>query len=251
MGSQTLTNGSLNAIQIPENQKEITKEGSYEATKDHRGPSIPLDIYLDVVAEVAFYKRRCKIAERESVNLKEKARQKASLFQRKDVSEDLSKTLCEKMRQIRSLRKKLDDQQDWRQYLPIQRMGSELNSNVDQLVSLHKEMMEQIASDFYVKESDRNGIGSFYGQSIDLDALLRSIFSTKTYGTAEERLTSVPELTFNALIQALTGAAIHIWVFEADFYSYCMENTQLLEKYREFITAFCKYRSDLLSVCIS
>ncbi|ORY16548.1 hypothetical protein BCR34DRAFT_476001 [Clohesyomyces aquaticus] len=48
-----------------------------------------------------------------------------------------------------------------------------------------------------------------------------------------------PEISVNALIQSLAGAAVHEWVFKEQFKCSAMMSTPLLEKYRYHLAEIC------------
>ncbi|KAF2181386.1 hypothetical protein K469DRAFT_729477 [Zopfia rhizophila CBS 207.26] len=168
-----------------------------------------------MISELAHYKHRCEEAERECTNLKKEMRQMESFH---TLTKGIPKEMLSELRritgQITTLRNQLDDQTDLEPYLSIGHAHGEMPTT-EQLLSDFKDMKEQLASILVINGTSKPLIGSLYGQSADLDVLLRTVFNIGIQSNAEELLNASPELTLRELIQALTGAAIHCWVFES------------------------------------
>lgn len=194
-----------------------------------------------MISELAHHKHRCEEAERECAKMKNVMRQMESCYAlTKGLPEKMLKELHHKAEQITNLKKQLDGQIDLEPYLSI-RHGHDEAPTTKQLLSDFKNMKEQLASIVLVNGTRKPSIGSLYGQSADLDALLHSVFDVGDRDNREEPSNALPDVTLSELIQALTGAAIHCWVFESGYHSIFMKNTPLLQKYRDHIATLCTY----------
>ena len=197
-----------------------------------------------MITELAHYKHRCEDTERECLNAKNEMRQMESFYtMTKGVKEKMLTDLHRKTRQITNLRKQLDGQRDLEPYLSIQHPHNEVTV-AQQFFYDFQSMKDQIASMVVANGTGKPSIGSLYGQSADLDALLHTVFGVDIRSNMKEISNISPDLTIHELIQALTGAAIHCWVFESWFHPIAMTNTPLLQKYRDHIATLCKYRGN-------
>ncbi|KAF1849716.1 uncharacterized protein K460DRAFT_324282 [Cucurbitaria berberidis CBS 394.84] len=187
-----------------------------------------------LVFELTHYKKRWEEAEQECNKLKKEMRQMESFYTlTKGIPENMFKELRHKTRQNINLRKRLDDRLDLEPHFSIRTALGE-TPTTQRLCSSFQHMKVQLASILVTNDTEKLLIDSLYGISANLDALLCIIFDADIQkGT--EKLSNASPVTLCELIQALTGAAIHRWVFEKGYRSNTMTITPLLQRYRDLI----------------
>lgn len=194
----------------------------------------------DMVIALCRYKSRCQEAEQKCFDLEQKLRHTTSIFaQTNGTSQDLMRQLSYQTEKMVKLKKKLREQDAMEflePYLVIGRAHDDA-SIVEQLIAVHADLIAK-ATDLLVLNASRQlSIEPLYGQSRDLDVLLRTTFDTSIESKGERRSEVV--LALGELIQALTGAAIKVWVIESTFNSTSTMSTPLLQKYRGIIATLC------------
>ncbi|KAH7378747.1 hypothetical protein BKA66DRAFT_532581 [Pyrenochaeta sp. MPI-SDFR-AT-0127] len=220
------------------NKSSADVRNAYEATESPFPPVSQIELKIDLISELAHYKLRYEIAEQECENAKKAERQLWSdISQTQGVSEKLIKELHKKTKQIIELRKHLNNQHDLKNYLSSGHDNGEASIS-HQIFSRFKTMKEEIASIRVINGSDKLFIGPFLNQSSDIGVLLRTVLEC-SHTKAEELLDVSPALTLCEVIQSLTGAAIHLWVFQAEYLPEIMMNTPLLQRYRDHIATLC------------
>lgn len=220
---------------------EIKRDTSMEPKR----PSLEYDLtelHADIISELAHYKHKYNEAEQARLGLELQIRQLQSILnQTQGGSEEMSRALRSKVQQNIELRKRLNDRADLESYLPLGCSHALEIPSAAQFVSEVQEMKERVSLLSVLNDSDKPPVDLFHGQSADLENLLRTVWNGDSQSDLSEFLHAVPHLDLNTLIQALTGAAIHLWVFQAEFHSYSTMITPLLQKYRDHIATLCKY----------
>jgi hypothetical protein len=217
---------------------EATNDGAIhpirgEAAVHHLDSSMTPDCCLTLVAELSYYKQRCETAEAECESLK--------LVRRHLVGkkcDDLSEVLLQKERQLSSSRKKLSAKFDLEQYPTIGNVGT-VASNAHRFAAHFQDLKEQMPTILVIDGSRTCHIGSLYEKSDDLCALLSTVFPTNPSRGIVEILGSHATLTLYELTQALTGAAMHLWIFGGEFRLRSLTITPLLQMYRSHIANSC------------
>lgn len=148
------------------------------------------------------------------------------------------KELNFRMQQITVLKKRQFGQRDLEPYLSIGRVHGDVPTT-QQLLLNFKDMKDELAAIVVLNGTCKPSFDSLYGQCADLDALLRTVFDLGIRSNAEKIWNASPEITLQELIQALTGASIHCWVFESRYRPIAMTSTPLLQKYRDQIAILC------------
>lgn len=150
------------------------------------------------------------------------------------------KKLRGKARQVSISERELEEKMKLEPYLTI-RYNPEEVPTMPQLSFTFKTMRRQLSSILVLESADVPSIGSLYHHSDDLDMLLSTVFVGENSNIATESLDISPALMPDEIIKALTGAAIHRWVFENDYKCPVMMITPMTQKYRDHIATLCKY----------
>ncbi|KAF2707545.1 hypothetical protein K504DRAFT_383490 [Pleomassaria siparia CBS 279.74] len=188
-----------------------------------------------MISQLTQYKHRCECHERETKDIKNQMRQMESLYAlTRGIPEKMLKEFRNKTRQITDLKKQLHGEIDLVPYFSTQQahVGVLITQR---LLTGFKDMKDQLASIVVANGTSKLLVDSLYGQSADLDVLLRTVFDVGIRSNMEQTSNASPDLTLHELIQALTGAAIHCWVFESMYRPTAMTNTPLLQKYRDHL----------------
>ncbi|KAF2124676.1 hypothetical protein P153DRAFT_370595 [Dothidotthia symphoricarpi CBS 119687] len=213
---------------------------SHYMTRSPRSLAMSTEIDdMDMISAMVHYKRRCEEAEHKCEDLKKERRQMESL---RYVPEDVSNVLQQNIRQISNLKKQLDDRANLERYLYIGNFPDE-TLNAQQFISRFQMMKDQIPTILVLNDADKLSIKHLYGESTDLDGLLSIIFGTDGLGGFQKMADSLPALTLYDLVQALTGAAIHSWIFGSEYRIHSLKDSPLLQKYRDHIATLCGYES--------
>jgi hypothetical protein len=117
-------------------------------------------------------------------------------------------------------------------------------SNAHQLCSHFQRLKEQLRTILLINGPENPSTGSLYGNSADLDLLLSTVFDDGNPGHPVRPADLVPDfpaLTLYEVVQTLTGAAIHCWIFGSEFRPQVMTCTPMLQKYHEYIATLCTY----------
>jgi hypothetical protein len=193
-----------------------------------------------LIDELTHYKLRCKKAEKECEKLKLERRINESLESSRNRLDDQAKVLLEKEWQIISLRKRRHTLTDMKKYLAI---GSiETGASNEKLMSVKfQELKEQLPKILVTDGARVPAIGHLRRSSAELDDILSTLFPTHSTREVDMVRDSAPPLTLYELVQALIGAAIHLWIFQKEFLVQTLVNTPLLQRYRDYITNLCTY----------
>ncbi|KAH7385874.1 hypothetical protein BKA66DRAFT_527493 [Pyrenochaeta sp. MPI-SDFR-AT-0127] len=196
-------------------------------------------MYLDLVSELAHYKDRCYRAEEECTGLKKERRQmESSHALATSASNNVSKILLQNSMQINSLKKKAQLHKDLEPFLCIGDADCEALA-AQHILTHFRAMKARISTIFILKGVLTPRLRMLYDNSDDLDLLLTTVFDAG-YDSRVKAISNVcPAFTFSDLVQGLTGAAIHRWVFQCEYRSYATTITPLLQKYREHIATLC------------
>lgn len=198
------------------------------------------DTYSDLSHELAYYKKRCETMEGRCQRMQIERRQMQSSYEESNgVPEKLSNLIHQVVERNVHLKKRLNDQLDLEPYLTHENTSTR-PSTAHQVISLFQSMKEELLSIRIFKGSHKPLITRFHGASIDLDSLLATV-GVGVQARTEETLGAIPASSLGELLRALTGAAVHRWIFESEFQSHIITVTPLLQKYRDCITTWCTY----------
>jgi hypothetical protein len=189
--------------------------------------------------KLTFWRERCEKFEEKCLILENQRRQIESLGQ---LPGDVTKVLNQTTRRIATLKRKLEDRANLERYLPSTNLTNAV-SNSQSLIGLFQKLKDSIKTVLVTDGDKEYPIENLRGISDDLDALLSSVFGTDTLCESGAVTNAFPIWTSSELTQALTGASIKSWVFEADFKQHMMSITPLLQEYRRFIVTCCKFES--------
>ncbi|CAO2658464.1 Nn.00g061870.m01.CDS01 [Neocucurbitaria sp. VM-36] len=208
---------------------------SCEVTKGPFPASVSTEIDLNVLSELSYYKDRCDVAEQECVDLKRERRQLESLYEETEgVPAELIKALNRNIRHVSTLKKKLDNLRDLEPYLSIGTPGINI-STAPRVFSFFRDMKAQLSAILVSTGTDEPSPGWLDGASDDLNDLLSTVLNDRSQDGTEPMLDVYPALALHELIQTLTGAAIHLWVFASHYRPHALTTTPLLQKYRDHI----------------
>lgn len=193
-------------------------------------------------SELAYSKRRFELVEQECEDLKNDKRHRENFYtSTKGIPKKMLKELDHYTRKSTSLNKKLNCRVD---YLTLDNVESQ-GPKTGQILSAFQAMRDKVASMIVLGGATKLTIGGIQGQSEDLDMLLRALFGVGCRGNVQRTLVDSTEYTVLELVQALTGASLHHWVFENEYRLTGMTNTPLLQKYRDHISTLCTYHPHL------
>jgi hypothetical protein len=190
-----------------------------------------------MASELAFYKEHYEKAKEKCLVLENQRRQIESLGH---LPRDVTRVLNQNTRKVANLRKKLEDRTNLERYLSFSNAPTALSSS-QRLIGSFQILKDTIATVLVMDGAKEYPVENLPGISADLDGLLSSVFGIDTLCKYEKIPNAFPTSTSFELIQALTGASIHSWVFGAEFQSHVMGITPLLQEYRSLITTWCKF----------
>jgi len=101
-----------------------------------------------------------------------------------------------------------------------------------QIVNCFRKMKDEISALGIYRGSTMPHIRPLFGVTADLDLLLATL-GLEITSQVEEIDYDVPSVSTTEFIRALTGAAIHQWVFSLPFRCHLMATTPLLQEYRD------------------
>jgi hypothetical protein len=191
-----------------------------------------------LLAELSHYKQRCQRAEQELESLKTEGRFLDSLSGSPDV---LRQRLYQKEKQYRNAQAQLKFRVEMERYLAIgdTRIPA---SNENSINSYFQELKAQLSTVLVLYGSRKPSVDQLYGQSTDLDDMLSTLFPEGNHHRLSETRNIERAPTLCELVQALTGASIHHWIFQGDFRPHSLTVTPLMHKFQEFIKDLCMYR---------
>lgn len=200
-------------------------------------PTLPPGIDFEMLSELEHYKERCKKAEADCAHLKKERRQMESV---KSLSKnETTKVLRRYVRDNSVLKQRLNNREDLEKFFPQNNIKAEA-TNAEKLYLLFQKLKAQFDLIMIAEGSEEPKFGHHCTQTTDLGKLLSTVFIFNDRNELESSQGNLPALQLNQLVQALTGAAIHCWVFGSEFRSNTMTVTPLLGKYREHIATLCK-----------
>jgi len=196
-----------------------------------------LESILAVMAsELAFYKQGYQNAKDECLILEKQRQQIEGLRQ---LPEDVTEVLNQRTRRIAILKRQLRDRTEVERYLSFSEAPNTV-SNSQRLIELFQNLKDGIASVLVMDAAKEHSIESLPRAPADLDGLLSTVFGTNIDCKLDESPNASLTVTSFELVQALTGASIHDWVFGAEFQAHITRTTPLLEEYRSLIRTWCK-----------
>jgi hypothetical protein len=193
---------------------------------------------LHLLAELTYYKSQCKEFKQKFATLKVEKRQSESL---ENTPQDVS--MRNMIKQVTVLKSQLADLEDMARYRTIGASHGK-GSNAHRFWSYSQELRNQLLGILIINGPENPSIRSLYGKSTDLDVLLASVFDAGDQDHSmrpADFVRDFPVLTLYELVQTLTGAAVHCWIFGSEFLPQNMSCTPMLQKYRECIAALCTY----------
>ena len=155
------------------------------------------------------------------------------------LPEDVTEVLNQNTRRIATLRKRLGDRTKLERYLSFSEAPNAV-SNSRRLIDLFQNLKDSIASVLVMNGAKKYPIESLPRIPADLDGLLSTVFGTGIDCKLDDSPNASMTLTSFELVQALTGASIHDWIFGAEFQAPMTRTTSLLEEYRSLIRTWCK-----------
>lgn len=191
---------------------------------------------LLLATELAHYKRLYQEAEEERTRMQVETREIRSW---RNTHAELADIIQDKGTQIRKLEKKLSTQTALESHIDGDNLRHPV-SNGQPLRSKFSELKSQLPKITVINGTDCLDIGRLFGESTDLDVLLSTVFPGGGALSSQTTLGVSSKFNLYELVQALTGAAIHQWVFESEFWWPAMIITPLLQRYREHIATLCK-----------
>ncbi|KAF1949106.1 hypothetical protein CC80DRAFT_281528 [Byssothecium circinans] len=204
-------------------------------------PSNGAHDYDELMWNVAHYQQRCEKAEEDYKNLERDTRQnKSFLLATKGIPDAIRKELEKKNLDIANLKRRQRNQEHLKPYLTLQRMSTEfpceeefrtafadMRSNFDSLLVIQgfRLLPANLVCDL--------------PEASDLRDLLVKVFGEELESADQKLLQRFLRAPANAMVQALTGAAVCQWVFQSELRCMELTNTSLLQKYRECIEEIC------------
>ncbi|KAI4945229.1 hypothetical protein J4E91_008208 [Alternaria rosae] len=189
-----------------------------------------------MASKLAFYKQGYQNAKEECLILEKQRQQIESLGQ---LPKDVTEILNQKTRRIAILKRQLRERTKLEGYLSFSEAPNAV-SNSQRLIGLFQNLKDGIASVLVMDATKEHSIESLPRVSADLDGLLSTVFGTDIDCKLDEPPNASLTATSFELVQALTGASIHDWVFGAEFQAHMTRTTPLLEEYRSLIRTWCK-----------
>jgi cell division septum initiation protein DivIVA len=212
---------------------------SREVASKIPGETILAEDQEDMVFELAQYKHRCQKAEQECANLKKELRQMQSDYaQANGLQEKILMQLRSRTQLNIKQQNQLNDKKDLEPYLAIGKAWDNMPT-IRKLLVDYKDMKEKLSSVLLFNEERPISAETLYGRSDDLDLLLRTVLHIDEQEKATNTLKIAPTFKIRECIQALTGAAIKIWVFESTYKSISMMVTPVLKHYRSQVASLC------------
>ncbi|KAF2624066.1 hypothetical protein BU25DRAFT_166424 [Macroventuria anomochaeta] len=192
-----------------------------------------------MAAELAFYKERYKEAEHECRVMKNQRRQIESV---NETPKDITKILNQNTRQINNLKQRLEDRTNLERYLFISNTQCAMSTS-QRLLTQFQMLKDQLPTVLVMDGAYEPPVGDLKGTSADLDDLLSTVFGRDALYNPDDMPGTFPALTSYELIQALTGASLHEWIFGSEYRTYAMGVTPLLQEYRKFVATLCDHES--------
>ena len=189
-----------------------------------------------MASKLAFYKQGYENAKNECLILENQRRQVESLSK---LPKDVTEVLNQNTRRIATLKKQLGERTKLEGYLSLSEAPNAV-PNSQRLIELFQNLKNGIGSVLVMNGAEQHSIESLPRTPADLDGLLSTVFGTNIDRKLDESPNASLTVTSFELVQALTGASIHDWVFGAEFQAHMMRTTPLLEEYRSLITTWCK-----------
>lgn len=191
-----------------------------------------------VIAEIAYYKKRCEEAEERAEREHNQRRQLQSLSEDPEAAAD---TINQLIRKNNTIQKLLGDRRSLERYLPIGNIQYTAPGS-QQVIMQFEQLKNRLPSPLIFDDIYEPSLGRLKDHPGDLQELLIDIFGKDLLYGPQEMLDIFPSLTILELIQSLVGAALKSWIFENQCQTYTFAMTPLLQEYRKLIGTICAYK---------